>query len=126
MSSVHALPSRRRRCPQPRPTSVSNSIQASVTPSASAGGSVVRQLRGFVCPSAWSSMSLTPAGPSTVLMFQVNETRSRQKPSSAKSSEAAALSPSVSASSKRDSHWSTSAATGWTAVSVMVPPPGNV
>ena len=37
MSSVHALPSLSRRCPLPRPTSVSNSIQASVTPSALGG-----------------------------------------------------------------------------------------
>ena len=42
VSSVHALPSRRRRTPVPRPTAVSNAIQASVMPSASEGGSVVR------------------------------------------------------------------------------------
>ena len=33
----------------PRPASVSNAIHASVTPSASAGGSVVRKPRGRVC-----------------------------------------------------------------------------
>ena len=39
VSSVQALPSFSRRCPWPRPASVSNSIHASVTPSASVGGS---------------------------------------------------------------------------------------
>ena len=76
-------------------------------PSASVGGSVVRQPRGFVCASVASSMSLTPSRPSTVLMFHVNETRSRQKLSSVNSSAAAALSPSASALSKRESHAST-------------------
>ena len=119
VSSVQAWPSRRRRWPRPRPVSVSNSIQASAMPSASVGGSVVRQPRGFVCASVASSMSLTPSRPSTVLMFHVNETRSRQKLSSVNSSAAAALSPSASALSKRESHASTLAATGWAAVSVI-------
>jgi len=43
VSSVHALPSRSRRMPVPRPTAVSNAIHASVMPSASEGGSVVRE-----------------------------------------------------------------------------------
>jgi hypothetical protein len=97
VSSVQALPSISRRWPRPRPISVSNAIHASITPSASVGSSVVRQPRGLVCASVWSSISRTPARSSTVLMFQVNETRSRQKLGSPNSSAAAALSPCVSA-----------------------------
>ena len=77
VSSVHALPSRSRRCPLPRPTAVSNAIHASVTPSAVAGSSVVR--KPCAPASVCSTRSCTPSGPSTVLMFQVNATRSRQK-----------------------------------------------
>src|SRR5919198_2921952 len=64
-------------------------------------------------------MSLTPSGPSTVLMFHVNATRSRQKLVARKSSDAAWLSPEASASSKLESHWSTWVA-GSTTVPVMV------
>src|SRR3954452_4512392 len=71
-------------------------------------------------------MSRTPSGPSTVLRFDVNATRSRQKLVVAKCSAAAAASREASACSKLDSHRSTSArasATGGTAMSVMQPPP---
>ena len=66
---------------------------------------------GFACARACArACPGRPSGPSTVLMFQVNATRSRQKLSSRNSSLAAAASPAVSASSKLDSHWSTSVA----------------
>ena len=52
----------------------------------------------------------------------MNATRSRQKLSSTNSSAAAAVSPAVSASSKRESHSSTSVVAGSTAVSVISPP----
>ena len=42
------------------------------------GGSLVVQPLGCTFASVASSMSCTPAGPSTVLMFHVNATRSRQ------------------------------------------------
>ena len=77
-------------------------------PSAVSGGSVVCQLLGCVCASVKSSMSRISSGPSTVLMFHVNATRSRQNDSSSNSAAAASLSPAVSAWSNSDSHWSTS------------------
>ena len=50
VSSVHALPSLQAQMPLPRPTSVSNAIHASVTPSASAAGSVTRKPWAPVVP----------------------------------------------------------------------------
>ena len=111
--------------PVPRPTAVSNAIQASVMPSASEGGSVVRQPLGRTCGSWDSSIARISAGPSSVLMFQVKATRSRQKPSSPNSSDAATASPSASACSKRPSQSAISAAAGSTAVSVMRSPPSR-
>src|SRR6478609_7892594 len=77
-------------------------------PSAVSGSSVVCQPLGRMCSSCASSMSLISAGPSAVLMFHVNATRSRQKLSSWNSAAAASLSPWVRAWSKSDSHRSTS------------------
>ncbi len=68
----------------PRPTAVSKANHAVTTPSSSAGGSVVRNPDGSVCSSVALSRSATPAGFSTVVMFQVKDTRSRQKLSVAK------------------------------------------
>ena len=53
---------------------------------------------------------MTPSGFSTVVMFQVNAIRSRQKLVGAKSSAARLVSPRANASSKLVSHWSTRAA----------------
>ena len=99
------------RCP--RPAAVSNAIHASVTPvglrRAARSCASRAAARARACA---SSMSSTPAGPSTVLMFQVNATRSRQKLSSANSSAAAAPSPAASASSKLPSQTSTAEVDG--------------
>jgi hypothetical protein len=72
------LPSRSRSNPLPRPAAVSNAIQAVVTPSAVSGGSVVCQPLGVTCSSWASSIASISPGPSTVLRFHVNATRSRQ------------------------------------------------
>src|SRR4051794_5306129 len=61
-----------------------------------------------MCSSWASSIAWISSGPSSVLRFQVNATRSRQKLSSWNSAAAAAVSPAVNALSKSDSHWSTS------------------
>ena len=52
---------------------------AVVTPSASAGGSLGAKPGGSVLVQRRASRSATPARPSTVVRFQVNATRSRQK-----------------------------------------------
>src|SRR6478609_6035893 len=108
VSNVHALPSRRRSSPLPRPAAVSNAIHAVVIPSAVSGGSVVCHPLGCTCSSCASSIASISLGPSTVLRFQVNATRSRQKLSSWNNAAAPALSLERSAVSKSDSHWSTS------------------
>ena len=113
VSNVQHRPSRSRRCPRPRPAAVSKSIQASTTPPAPAGSSpsVIFQPRGCTQGSVWSSIALIAARPSSVLMFQVNATRSRQKQSSVNRAAAAAVSPADSASPKADSQVVTPAAT---------------
>ena len=44
---------------------------------------------GFTCPTVAASICAMAGGPSSVVMFQVNDTRSRQKQSSVKSAAAA-------------------------------------
>ena len=63
----------------PRPTAVSNSMNADVTSPSTVGVSLVRKSDGSVEASRSPSMSAISSRPSTVLMFQVNATRSRQK-----------------------------------------------
>ena len=75
---MNALPPTSRSNPLPRPTLVSKAIQAVMTPSASAGSSVTRKPTGSTSSSVARSRSATPARPSTVVMFQVNEMMSRQ------------------------------------------------
>jgi hypothetical protein len=75
-----------------------------VTPSASAGGSVVRKPLGSMWSRQARSISATPSRPSTVLMFQVNDTRSRQKQSVANIPAAFSASRARSADSKSASH----------------------
>ena len=66
--------------PRPRPDRGLELIQAVVTPSASSGGSAVREAaRVGRRRGSRSSRSATPSRPSTVVRFQVNATRSRQK-----------------------------------------------
>src|SRR5262249_29329170 len=97
-----------RRSPLPRPVAVSKPIHAVVIPSAVSGGSVACHPLGCVLSSVKSSIRLISSGPSNVLMFQVNATRSRQKLSSWNRAAAASLSPALIAWSKSASHWSTS------------------
>jgi hypothetical protein len=49
-----------------------------VTPSVVTGSSVTRQPVGAIDGSCASSMARISSGPSSVVMFQVNATRSRQ------------------------------------------------
>ena len=79
VSSVDASSPRRRRWPTPRPTAVSNWMNAETTPESSVASSSVRKPDGSVWASRDVSMSAIPSRPSTVLMFQVNATRSRQE-----------------------------------------------
>ena len=78
VSSVNALPSISLSSPLPRPTAVSNAIHAVTTPSASVGSSVTRNPVGRMRRAVSPTRSATPDGPSTVVMFQVNATMSRQ------------------------------------------------
>jgi len=103
VSSVHAFgpsSSTIRTRPRPRPTAVSNSNQADVTPSAVSGSSVNRKPCGAVPSSVSVRRSATPAGFSTVVMFQEKAIRSRQKLVAAKSPAARATSRASRASSK--------------------------
>jgi hypothetical protein len=104
---VHAPSSLSRIRPHPRPTAVSNSNHAVTTPSSSVGGSVVRKPEGRVESRVWRSRSATPSGFSTVVMFQVKETRSRQNEVGANISLARSTSPAVRASSKAANQAST-------------------
>ncbi len=78
-----------------------------MTPSASSGVSVVRNPEGSVSSSRAESMSAICSRPSTVLMFQVNDTRSRQKLSSANLPATRSMSRAARADSKSASQAST-------------------
>ena len=75
-----------------------------MTPSASVAGSVTVKPLGDVVASVPSSSLRTPSRPSTVVRFQVKETRSRQKLVGANIAAAASTSPAVRAVSKSVSH----------------------
>ena len=78
VSRVQARPSFRRRWPRPRATAVSKLNQASMTPPASVASPSTAKPEGRTSASRACSISPMAAGPSCVLMFQVNATRSRQ------------------------------------------------
>ncbi len=110
VSSVHALSSAfSRSSPVPRPTAVSKAIHAVTTPPSSVGSSVVRKPLGSAVSSVAVSIVATPSGFSTVLRFQVNATRSRQKDVAANMPLARSTSRLVSALSNECSHASTRA-----------------
>jgi hypothetical protein len=89
----------------PRPTAVSNSMNAETTPSpSSVAVSRILNPAGSVAASRAVSMSAMPSRPSSVLMFQVNATRSRQKESTANLPTIRSMSRAASASSKSASH----------------------
>lgn len=111
VSRVQPRPSFRRRWPRPRPTAVSKTSQASTTPSLSEAGPSSRQPAGRTPARTELSIAAISSRPSSVRMFQVKATRSRQKHSSPKSATTAATSPAASAGSKRASHaWACSVA----------------
>ena len=87
-------PSRSRRWPTPRPTSVSNSSHAWVTPppASTRVAPLTRKSYGRARASVPSSRRCTPDGPSTVTMFQLIAIRSRQKLSVANRAAAASMS----------------------------------
>ena len=84
VSRVHAFPSLRRRTPRPRPTPVSKRSQASTDAIGEVRRSALdaptrRARRPEIGRAAWPR---SRPRPSSVLMFQVKATRSRQKHSS--------------------------------------------
>ena len=62
----------------PRPTAVSKRNQAVTTPPSSVGGSVTSKPEGATRSTTSPTIAATSSRPSTVLRFQVKETRSRQ------------------------------------------------
>jgi len=62
----------------PRDSAVSNLNQASTAPSTSAAPSTNDQALGRIFSAVAPSIAPISSAPSIVLMFQVNETRSRQ------------------------------------------------
>src|SRR5688572_17548932 len=92
--SVQALPSRRRRCPMPRPTAVSK-VNHSCPWTA--------KFEGFTLERTAASIAFTSARPSKVLRVQVKATRSRQKPPGSKRLAAASMSLLASAAANLSS-----------------------
>ena len=89
VSSVQHVPSLRRRMPRPRDTWVSKVNHASVTPPSTFASPSIFQLDGFASPSVAFSIASISARPSKVLIFHVNDTKSRQKHVSPNNSTAA-------------------------------------
>ena len=87
-------------------------------PPSSVAGSRVRNPVGSVGASRSVSMSAMPSRPSTVLMFQVKATRSRQKESTANLPTTRSMSRLAIASSKSASHASMRS---WGDVAAVVP-----
>ena len=78
VSSVQHLPSFSRTMPRPRATAVSKVNQPSTTPSVAVASRSIFQLEGFTVASVSFSIASIAGRPSSVMMFQVKDTRSRQ------------------------------------------------
>ena len=100
-------------------------MNAEATSPSAVASSRVRKPDGLVSASRACSMSATPSRPSTVLRFQVKETRSRQKQSTANIATTRSTSRTANAASKSANHASTracgvmAAEAGFSIVSVM-------